>query len=894
MMRAPLRVLAILLCGLADLAWAAPNPQPPALRLGEALRPLAYEVELAVNPAQDRLQGRMSISLELAEATSFFWLNAQRLELKKVVLVVGTRTIAARVVVTSHDFVGIRLPQGVQPGRATLIIDYEGSFERIDSAGAFRVREGDDWYVFTQFEPSAARRVFPCFDEPGWKTPWKITLDVPIGDTAVSNMPALGEDPQPGNMKRVRFAATGPVPSYQVGFAVGPFDIVDGVHAGRKGVPIRYLAPRGRATESRFAQRATPRLVENLEDYLSESYPFDKLDVLAVPVTSGFHSSQGPGLVALQADLLLAKPDQEGSEFQKTYVGVAAKALAQQWIGDRVALQWWDDRWLNEGITSWLASKLSQRFDPEWLTRLALDRHRQEAVFVDRLVGSHALRVPIDGPDDLPLVFDRLTTEKAAALMRMLETWMGEDHFRAGVQRYLAATAQGASRSDDLLAALIAEMPADTAALTGVYQAMVERPGVPELDVTLACPGAGKGTPRLELVQQRYAPLSHVIASDAGASTPAAGPWMFPACFQYGEGGDFGEQCVVVRESRQVMQLPEGESCPEWVIANRDGTSYVVPVLRDPLPARLDGAPLLPDEAVAVIGDTRILAAARDLPIDRALRMAARFAGNRQPPVVSAALALLEDVPPASLGSAEDRVGFARYVRAEFGQRAQALGWLGKPGEREVDALLRAELLPVVADRGADPLLRSQADKLARDWLAGKVPLGSMLRPILVTAAHFGSSDLFEGYLAAADRAVGRDRRDLYQALGAFRDPQLLDQALSLVLSDRIDARDAWAVYVAAGSDPVSVPAVLRFAADHYDALAKRIPEGGPAWLAGLGAGLCENGPRRDYENFYSDAARRALAGAHVVAQALAAADVCIANRDLQAENLHAFLAQPE
>jgi len=890
------RMVALFL-GIASTAGAAPVPAPapvpPTMRLGEAVRPVAYDLQLTVIPTQDRVVGKVGITVEVTEATNFFWINASRLDLKKVTLTIGTRTVLARVSTTGRDYAGIRLPQIVQPGRALLAIDYEGTLERSDTAGLFRAHEGDDWYAYTNLEPIGARRVFPCFDEPGWKTPWKLTLDIPAADLAVANAPVIGEDSLAGGLKRVRFAATPPLPSYLLAFAVGPFEIVEGGPSGRKPTSLRYLVPRGRSAETRFAQYATPRILESIEDYVAGPYPFDKLDIVAVPVTSGFSASQGAGLIALQADFLLAKPDQDSSDFQQHYVDVTARTLTQQWFGDLVSMQWWDDAWLGESLASWMSSKLMQRFDTEWLTRLSLDQQRQDAAELDRLNSTHPIHQAIDSPEDLGSAFDVIATEKGAAVFRMLESWIGEDRFRAALRRYLADDPFGNARSEELLVALSAEAGFDQSLFGAAYHSMIDRAGAPELDVALVCPAVGKGAPRLELTQQRYAPVPRLVTPAPPAPAAAGTSWVFPACFQYGEGGDFAEQCIVVHDAHQVLQLPDGESCPDWVVANRDGTSYVVPLLKDPLPARLERAPLLPDEAVAAIGDTRILSGSRDFPLDRALAMAVRFSANRQPPVAVAALGLVESVPPAFLSSPEDRDNFARFVRVQFGPRALTLGWLPKPGERAVDGLLRQRLVPLVADRGADPILRAQADRLAHDWLAGRVSLGGMLRPILRTAAHFGSAELFEGYLAAASRATGHERRDLYQGLGAFRDPQLLGEALSLALSEGIDARDAWAVFVEAGADPVTTPSVVRFFADHYDALSQRLPDTAPAWLASQGRRLCETQVRREFGNVFADPARKTQVGPRIVAQSLEAADLCIANRDLQVQSLRSFIGGP-
>jgi alanyl aminopeptidase len=863
------------------------------MRLGDTVRPVAYDAELVIVPNEERFSGKLSITIDVTEPTALIWLNATKLDLKKVTLQSGAKSYPGRVLATPHDFVGLRFTQTLPAGRAILNIDYEGVLERADTEGLFKVQDGDDAYVFAHFSPAFARRAFPCFDEPTWKTPWKLALDIPAFAMAVSNAPQIGEDPLPNNLKRVRFAATPPLPSHLVALAVGPFETVNAGPLGRKPVALRFLVQKGKGGETRFAQRASPRVLESLEDYFGAPYPFDKIDIVTVPVSSAFASSEGPGLVALRSDLVLARAEQEASDFQRRYVATLAEELTHAWVGGLVSIRWWDDVWINQAVSAWVSERTLQRFDPEWLARLSLDRQRQLAMVQDRLPGSHPLRRIVESPDEIAALDDGIGRGKGAAVFRMLESWIGEDRFRDALRRYLGKDPFGAAGTDDFVNAFVAEAGSDQPALSAALQSFIDRPGVPALDVTLVCPPQGKAPPRLEVTVERYVPGGLTAPAAPPSGPPQAPGWVFPACFQYGEGGDFGEECTVIREAHQAVLLPEGEHCPDWVVANRDGTSYLVPLLRDPLAMRLEHAPLLADEAVAVIGDTRVLLGGNDLRLDHALTMAARFATNRQAPVARAAVGVVEDVSPELLASNDDRDAFARYVRVEFGPRAQILGWMPKPGERAVDLFLRQALLPLVADRGADAALRAQADRLARDGLAGKSALGAMQPVILVDAAHFGTADLFEAMLASAERAKGRDRRDLYRALGAFRNPALLDRALSLALSEHTDARDAFAVYQQAGEDPSSIVQVVHYVADHYDALAKRLPDGAWPWFAGLGQHLCESQSRRDFENFYGDASRRALAGPRAVELSLEAADLCIATHDYQVQGLRSFLGAP-
>lgn len=207
----------------------------------------------------------------------------------------GGRSLPARVVPGGDDFAGFAFAHPLGPGPLRLHVAYQGKMPEKESGGLFRRHAGSDWYAFTQFEPIDARRAFPCFDEPGFKQPWQLTLHVPKTVTALSNTPIAAETDEAEGMKQVRFAATKPLPSYLVAFAVGPFESVAAGKAGMRGTPIRVITPRGRAKEAHYAAQTAPQLLALLERCFGIPYPFDKLDLLAVPDFP--MAMENPGLI---------------------------------------------------------------------------------------------------------------------------------------------------------------------------------------------------------------------------------------------------------------------------------------------------------------------------------------------------------------------------------------------------------------------------------------------------------------------------------------------------------------------------------------------------------------------------------------------------------------------
>ena len=884
-------------------------PVPPVMRLGDAVRPLAYEAELTVVPTQERFMGHLVIHVEIAKATDFFWINATRLDIRSATLVAGGKSFAAKTVAGGHDFVGLRFATPVPAGRAVLTFDYDGAIDRVETAGVFKQQEGDQWYAFTQFEATDARRAFPCFDEPGWKTPWHLSLVVPANAVAASNMPVAGEEPfvpppaEPAGrkanpvaapapaLKRVRFAPTPPLPTYLIAFAVGPFDVVDGGRAGKKGTPLRYLVPKGRAKELAFAKEATPKLLEQLEDFFGQPYPYDKLDSVAIPVTTGFGAMENVGLITYRLPLMAVRSEQETETFRRDFAESAAHEMAHHWFGDLVTMAWWNDTWLNESFATWMSAKVVERAYPAWQTRLSGDQRRLYAIRIDRLASTRQVRQAVNTPDDLGNVFDPITYEKGAAVLSMFENAIGEERFRNGVRRYLSEHANGSARAEDFFGAIAIEAGPENAATIAGLRTFVEQPGVPRLATSLDCGLDGKSPPKLVLSQTRYLPSRPI-------GDPAAGQrWTFPACFQFGTGGDFSELCTLVQEPRTVLPLPAGESCPAWVLPNRGGSGYFVSSLTSDLRLQLVRTPLLPSEAIPALDDAATLVGSGEWPADLALEFAARFAGNRQVTVIEAAARLAIQVRVTWLDDATDHEGYARYVQKNFGTKARSLGWLPRSSDREGDATLRRILVPFVADAGADGGLQRDAARLSRDWLAAKAPLPAGSGVVLSTAARVAQGaagrELLDALLEALPRASGGDRATLLVALGSFRDPTLADAAYDTLLGDRSDARDvltAW--YQGSSGDEIAAGVSVRYLHAHYDTILRRLPEHAGGSLPWIGSRICDPAGRTEFDATFAERAQQAIGGTRTHAQVTERIGLCLAARQLQRATLKAYVAK--
>jgi alanyl aminopeptidase len=861
-------LLALVLTLLAA-ASAGAQPLPPDFRLGDAAAPLGYEAHLAIDPSREDFEGSIEIALRINRPLAALWLNGTGLTVFSASLELAGRHLELTTVPGGEDFIGFTAPEPLPAGEARLAIRYRGKLDPLSTRGIFRQREGGDWYVVSQFEALSARRAFPCFDEPGWKTPWQLTLDVPSHLVAVSNTPVIEETRLAGGIKRLRFKRTPPLPSYLVAVAVGPFDVVEGGTAGARRVPLRYLAPRGRGAEMRYAREVTPRLLELLEDYFGMPYPYDKLDSVTIPQTVSFGAMENVGMITYASRLLQAKPHEETLAFKRRYAAVAAHEIAHQWFGNLVTLAWWDDTWLNEAFATWLGNKTLYRFEPAWDDGWWRARTRGYAIALDRLTSTRRVHNPVEAKGDVFSAFDSITYEKGGAVLEMFETSLTPEVFRDGARRYLSRHAHGNATAQDFLAAL-AEAAGGRGDTVAAFRAFVEQPGVPLIDVTLDCSAA----PALLLEQSRLKPVGSRLAGDQR--------WSTPACFRHPVQDGITTTCGSVANGATRLALVGGGGCPAWVLANAQGAGYYVaryaPALRERNARHAASVPAA--EATAMLSDASLLVESGLLPVDDLLALAESYAAHPSPVTRRAAANALRNLRDEWVTDSQ-RTRYTSIVRRDIVPQAERLGWSEQAGEDHATRDLRATLLPFAAERGGSLALRRESVVLAQRWLERRDAIpAAIVEDVLATAGAFADAALFalleREALATRERS---DRTRLLAALVKARQPQLRDRALALALDERVDGRDALQMIEEALGDDANRVAAFAFVRERFDALAAKLPEDTPArFIRELGT-LCTAQELAVFRSFFKDRAARFNGGPFDYRQSLERIELCVAAR---------------
>jgi cytosol alanyl aminopeptidase len=640
------------------------------------------------------------------------------------------------------------------------------------------------------------------------------------------------------------------------------------------------IVPKGRGRDARWAVEATGPILDLLEKYFDIPYPYEKLDHLVIPQTVGFGAMENPGLVTYVSTSILYKPEDETVAFRRGYASVCAHETAHQWFGDLVTMAWWDDVWLNESFATWMAAKIMTRWQPAWNTALNRVASSSSVMEADTLVTARRIRQPILTSGDIVNAFDGITYQKGSAVLGMFETWLGEEPFRRGVQRYLRTHIFGNATATDFLAAIAAETK--NPAVPAAFSTFLDQAGVPLVTAGLECRA---GTARLVLSQKRFLPV--------GSSGSAGQTWQVPVCARAGE-PSAAAVCMLLSAEAGELALP-GTRCPERVLLNPGSTGYYRTFYKGGLRAKLladAGSHVTPADRVGILLDMAALAQSGDVSMASALALVPRFAGDADRHVVAATVRIAASAKDGLVPS-ELRANYGRFLEDTFGERARTLGFRSRPGEDDETKLLRTNLVGLVAENADDRVLGPEAAALARKWLKDRSAVEpEMMGIVLAAAARDGDAELFSAFRAEAMKTSDRrERRALLGALGFFRDPAVALEALRLTLSPDFDARESVAILRSEAGRPETRLLAWSFFQVRYDALVARLPRDYAAGFPGFFSGFSDATRRAEFEVFFKDRAPKAMGGDLRLAQALEAIHLHEALRAAQGESVSEFLA---
>ena len=851
-------------------------PVAGAQRLPDTAIPESYTLQLAPDLAKEKFTGDETIHIKILKSASQIVLNAVDIDFQHVTITSASSTQDAKVTLDKEkEQATLTVEQPLPPGPATIQINYTGTLNHDLRGFYIGKQDNGQKYAATQLEATDARRAFPCFDEPAYKATFQVTIVADKGLSVVSNTKALSDVPGPtGDQHTVHFERTPKMSSYLVAVVVGKFEYIEG---SADGIPIRIYTSPGKKTLAKFALKTAESALSYYDHYFGIRYPFGKLDMVALS-DFGPGAMENTGCITYREAFILLDEKHTNLESRKFVASVITHEMAHQWFGDLVTMKWWDDLWLNEGFASWMSSKPIEAWHPEWHIELNDVSDATHALDLDSLENTHPIRQSAETPAEILELADNITYDKTSAVLRMVESYLGEETFRAGVNDYIKAHAYGNATAADFWNALtrVSNKPVDK-----IMQSFIDQPGPPIVSVKAECLASQE---TVSLTQKRY--FFDREKFEAGTDEL----WQMPVCMNDGT-GNHAVRCELLTQREQTITLPV---CSPWLEVNAGARGYYHsgydPEIVRALSMNAEHA-LSPAERIMLLSDVWAAVRVDHEKIGDYLTLAQGLASDRTPQVLGklvVELAFIDD----NLVTDADRQAYRSWVDSTFSPLATQLGWEQRPGDDETTETLRGDLLRVLAGVAHNPeaeaFARNIADKSLADPSSVNDALASVALPL---AAQDGDEDFYNKIAEHLKQATAPEQKNLYvRTLLSFHDPKLLESTLHFAVSGA-RSQDASLIIARLIANPAGRKLGWDFVRNQWDSIKGDNGAFGGSSASAIVAStrnFCDPEMRDQVQSFFSS--HPVPAASRTLKQSLEQIGYCIDLKDRQGTELSTWL----
>ncbi len=795
---------------MAPPASLARVPDGDAHRLPYTVEPTCYDLTLRPDLDAATFTGEESVRVIVHEPTAEIVLNAADLEIHHAGVMGhdGARHSGRVTLDQAEERAVIAFEEPVPAGDHTLQLSFSGVLN--DQLQGFYLSQFTDGQgvnhtiATTQFEATDARRAFPCWDEPDRKATFAVTLVVDEDLTAISNSEIEEVRDAEQGKKQYRFAETMRMSTYLAAFVVGPFELTDPVDVD--GVPLRVACVPGKGNLTEFALDIGAHALRFFTEYFAIPYPAGKLDLIALP-DFAMGAMENLGAVTFRESVLLIDPERATRVELERVADVVAHEIAHMWFGDLVTMRWWNGIWLNEAFATFMEMLCVDDFRPDWLRWVTFGLSRGSAMVTDGLATTRPVEFPVRRPEDAEAMFDVLTYEKGAGVVRMLERYVGAEYFRRGIAEYIAKHSYANTETTDLWDSVEAATgePARSTMDTWIYQG-----GYPVLS---ASADDDAGTITLTQSRFRYLP----------GNEDAAARWKAPVLLRASVGGEVIRHRLVMSDESTTVDLG---GPPEWVVVNEGGWGFYRvrydKELLDRITAETDRLDAL--ERFNLASDTWAAVVAGLSPVGNFLSLARLYGAETHPSLWTAVLAPLEYLD--RMMEPGRRALLQSYVRELVGPAFERLGWTPVDGEGETTRTLRATLLRALGVLGADPEVRKKTAEVQASYLSDRDsvdPDVAAAATAIVAAA--GTTTDYERHLDRfAHPATPQEEMRFLFSLAAFEDEDLARRTMELA---RTEVRTQNAPFLISQllANRTTGAVAWELVKEHWDELLERFPD---------------------------------------------------------------------
>ncbi|MBM3941206.1 MAG: M1 family metallopeptidase [SAR202 cluster bacterium] len=837
----------------ASAARTAADPY----RLPRNVLPIKYDITLIPYLDTFTFRGEESVLVDVREATADVVLNVAEVTINKAEVTFSNSVrMTAKVTYDEQaERATLAFSQPLPRGEATLRLEFTGTLNdqlRGFYRSSYTATDGSrKWLASTQFEATDARRAFPCWDEPSIKATFEITLGVPAGMTAVSNMPVASMAPADEGRTAYRFESSPRMSTYLVVLIVGDLACVEAT--ADNGTLMRVWTTRGKEHQGRFALDNAVRLLRYMNDYFGIKYPLPKMDHIAIPDFAA-GAMENWGAITYRETALLFDEANSAVSARQRILSVVAHEMAHMWFGDLVTMEWWDDLWLNESFASWFGDKAVDHLYPDWdVWTQFVASDTASGLGLDGLRNSHPILQPVKDPAEIRELFDAISYSKGGAVLRMLEDWVGADTFRDGLRAYMSAFAYANARGADLWSAVqvATEASGSSKPVSAMMDGWVKQMGFPV--VSLSAKGA--------VTQTRF------LYDNVTGGAPEKTKWMVPIRVM-GGGIPAGEPQINQARIEHRLVGPQA-----WTKLNAGQTGFyrVNYSTEDWLRLRdaVRGMLLPAIDRLGLQDDAYALMKAGYLDATTLLALIEAYTAERDATVwgdLSANIHGLE----ALLIDAPYHEHYELFARGIFARIANAVGWDPKPNERDMDAILRSIAISNHGGYG-DPGTIEEARRRFAGYLHDRASLRPDLRGLTYAlVARNGDQRTYDTLWALQKEAtLQEEKMRLLGSMAQTRDRELLSDLLKRSLGPEVRSQDTPSVITAVAGNRHGRDLAWEFVKENWAELDRRYGRGGFSImrLVGITGGFTSLERAKEVEAFFK--AHPAPSAARTIQQSL-------------------------
>ena len=753
-------------------------------KLPKEVVPTEYAIRIVPNLDNFTFAGSETVKLTVRSPVHQLVLNA--LELRIEAASVDSKELPLSAIKTDHEkqLLTLTLPSELATGDHALALRFTGKINQ-QGQGLFYMRYKEHGSgarkvtLGTQFEATDARRFFPCWDEPAFRARFQFTVVVAENWLAISNMPIESEQKIVAG-KEVRFAPTPPMSSYLNVFVAGELDLIESQVGPTQ---IRVIATKGKAELGRYALEASAEILKYYNDYFGVPYPLPKLDQIAIPGGFGGAMENWGGITYYESRLLFDPKSSSGETKQNIYE-VLAHEVAHMWFGDLVTMAWWDNLWLNEGFASWMGSKCTEHFNPQWEVWLARELPRdptrrigiakEAAMEGDARSTTHPIQQRIATEAEANSAFDDITYKKGQSFLRMLESFLGQDVFRDGIRRYIAAHKYSNTTTADLWNALsdISNKP-----VAEIAAGWTEQPGFPVVNVKRDADG------KVRLTQERFT-----------VNFKNASPLLWQIPLTYSVIGLPAEASAKMGETAATLLMTDKTTVLDNIPPDRalklnvnGAGNYRVEYDDRSWELLLKALPKLGvEDRVSLMSDAWALVEAGRAPVALYFGLVEKLPASTDLAEREQIINVLDFVNGLLVGSSE-RERFQRYARSLLRPTFATLGWEPKTNEPPNAGRLRASLIGALGYLN-DPEIIAGCRERFQKYLAHPESLPPDLRaPVLAVVGRYADEKTWDKLHELGLKTTSiEDQQNYYEALACATDPKLVKKTLAIALTDEL------------------------------------------------------------------------------------------------------------